>query len=50
MSTAAANAVAVRDLVKRYGSHTAVGGVSFDVPSGRFFRRDPRRPRHARAR
>jgi ABC-2 type transport system ATP-binding protein len=29
-----ANAIAVRDLVKRYGGYTAVDGVSFDVPSG----------------
>jgi len=29
-----ASAVSVRDLVKRYAGHTAVDGVSFDVPSG----------------
>ena len=32
-----APAIAVRDLVKRYGAVTAVDGVSFDVPAGTIF-------------
>jgi ABC-2 type transport system ATP-binding protein len=31
------SAVSVRDLVKRYGEHEAVGGVSFEIGSGEVF-------------